>query len=132
VPNPSFVETLRWAQVRGVPTEALDPSDDRTATLFAENIGYIELVRRTVRERRVSKAPPTPPTPDEYALAWDREVAGGKGSRAFARGRDRHLVRSARRLVADHARIAVVVDRERFDGVRALFEAAPPPDLDPG
>lgn len=132
VPNPSFVETLRWAQDRGIPTEALDPTDDRTASLFAEHIGYVELVRRTVRERRISKAPPTPATSDEFALAWDREVAGGRGSREFARGRDRHLVRATRRLAADHPRLGVVVDRERFDGVRSLLAAAPSAALDPG
>jgi hypothetical protein len=132
VPNPSFVETLRWAGAQGTPTEALDPSDDRTASLFAENIGYVELVRRTVRERRISKAPPTPSTPDEYALAWDREVAGGKGSRDFVRARDRYLVRAARRLAADRARVAVVVDRERFEGIRTLFAEPPEAGLDPG
>jgi hypothetical protein len=132
VPNPSFVAALHWTAAVGMPTEALDPTDDRTASLFAENIGYIELVRRTVRERRVARAPPTPATPDEFALAWDQEVAGGRGSRNFARGRDRHLVRAARSLANEHSRIAVVIDRERFDGVRALFAAPPPPELDPG
>jgi hypothetical protein len=132
VPNPSFVEVLRWARVRSLPAEALDPSDDRTASLFAEHIGYVELVRRTVRERRVAKTPPAPPTPDEFAIAWDREVAGGRGSRAFAHGRDRHLVRAARQLAAGRSRIALVIDRERFDGVRTLLSAPPSPGLDAG
>ena len=47
VPNPSFLAILRWAGARAVPTEGLDPSEDETATLFADNIGYLELVRRT-------------------------------------------------------------------------------------
>ena len=115
------VELLRWAAGRGVPVEALDPSDDRTASLFTEHIGYVELVRRTVKERAVSRNPPTPSTPDEFALAWDREVAGGRGSRGFARARDRHLVRGAQRIGAGRSRVAVVVDRERFDLVRALL-----------
>ena len=61
VPNPAFVELLRWA--REIPVEALDPTEDRTANLFADHIGYVELVRRTVRERRVSRTPPAPPSP---------------------------------------------------------------------
>jgi hypothetical protein len=129
VPNPSFVELLRWA--REIPVEALDPTEDRTANLFADHIGYVELVRRTVRERRVSRSPPTPTTPDEYALAWDRTVAGGRGSRNFAAARDRHLVRATRLLASRNARVAVVIDRERFEGVRALFQAPDPGRLDP-
>jgi hypothetical protein len=126
VPNPSFVEALRWAWSRGVPVEALDPDDDRTASLFAEHIGYFELVRRTVRERRVARSPPTPSTADEYAIEWDRSIAAGRGSREFAEARDQHLVERLRMLLAERARFAVVVDRERFDSVRRLVRAGPP------
>jgi hypothetical protein len=126
VPNPSFVQLLSWARGRSVPVEPLDPSEDRTADLFAEHIGYVELVRRTVKERGLSRRPPTPATADEFALAWDREAAGGRGSRAFAQSRDRYLVRGARRLGAGRSRVAIVVDRERFDTVRSLLAGTIP------
>jgi len=121
VPNPSFVEVLRWAAVRGVPVEAIDPDDDHTAAMFAAHIGYLELVRRTVRERRVSRNPPTPSSADEFALEWDRQVASGRGSRNFADARDEHLARRVPLLASDRNRVAVVVDRERFESVRALL-----------
>jgi hypothetical protein len=121
VPNPSFVEVLRWAAPRGVPVEAIDPDDDHTAALFAEHIGYLELVRRTVRERRVSRNPPTPSSPDEFALEWDRQIASGRGSRNYADARDEFLARRIPLLTSDGQRVAVVVDRERFDSVRALL-----------
>jgi len=130
VPNPSFVRVLAWGRARPVPVEPLDPSDERSASLFAEHIGYVELVRRTVREHRVARSPPSPSTPDEYALAWDREVAPGRGSRAFARARDRHLVRGVARLAQGRSRVAVVVDRERFEPVRTLLEGGVPSEMD--
>jgi hypothetical protein len=126
VPNPSFVEVLRWAWVRGLPVEALDPDDERTAALFAEHIGYFELVRRTVRERRVARSPPTPSTADEFALRWDQEIASGRGSRDFAEARDQHLVNRIPVLTADRSPLAVVVDRERFDSIRDLLTRGPP------
>ncbi|HTZ61995.1 MAG TPA: hypothetical protein VMC82_05095 [Thermoplasmata archaeon] len=126
VPNPAFVETLRWAEGGGLAVEALDPSDERTASLFTEHIGYVELVRRTVRERGMSRRPPTPSTPDEYALEWDRAVAGGRGSRDFARARDRHLARGAQRLGGGRSRVAIIVDRERFELVRNLLTGTVP------
>lgn len=126
VPNPSFVEAMRWAAARGLPVEPLDPDDERTASLFAEHIGYFELVRRTVRERRVARAPPAPSSADEFALAWDREIASGRGSREFAEARDQHLASRLPALTADRSRLAVVVDRERFDSIRGLLNQGPP------
>lgn len=125
VPNPSFVEALRWGQQRGVPVAALDPTEEGAAELFAEHIGYLELVRRTVRERRAGRDPPTPSTPDAYALEWEARIAHGRGSRALARARDAHLAQETRALSAGRSRLAVVVDRERFDGVKAVLERDP-------
>ncbi len=130
VPNPSFVRAIAWGRERALPLEPLDPSDDRSASLFAEHIGYLELVRRTVREHRVARSPPICSTPDEYALSWDRQVAPGRGSRALAEARDRHLVRGVGRLSAGRTRVAVVVDRERFAAVRGLLERGMPTAMD--
>lgn len=129
VPNPAFVEVLRWGRERSVPVEPLDPSDEHTASLFAEHIGYVELVRRTVRERRLSRRPPAPSSADEFALSWDREVAAGRGSLEFASARDRHLARAVARIRTGRARTAVVVDRERFDAVRALLVDGVPTEM---
>jgi len=123
VPNPSFVGALAWGRERGVTVAPLDPNEEDAATMFTDSIGYLELVRRTVRERRVSRTPPTPSSPDEYALAWDREVAKGRGSRAYAGAKDDHLVGEVDRLVHGRSRVGVVVDRERFDSVRARLAA---------
>jgi len=129
VPNPSVIETLRWAAARSIGVEPLDPSDERSASLFTEHIGYVELVRRTVRERRVARHPPTPSTADEFALQWDREIARGPGSRDLASARNRYFVRRARALAGAEARLALVVDRERFDGVRSLLEGPLPSEM---
>ena len=129
VPNPTFVEVVRWGRERSIPVESLDPTDEESAHLFAEHIGYVELVRRTVRERRISRHPPAPSSADEFALAWDREVASGRGSRGLAGARDRHLVREVGRLRRERSRTAVVVDRERFDAVRAYLTDGIPPSM---
>ena len=121
VPNPAFLEALGWGRARAVPVVALDPTEEESASLFTEHIGYVELVRRTVREHRLGRSPPTPASADAFALAWDGEIAGGHGSRRFAAARDEHLARETRRLARGRARVAVVVDRERYDSVRATL-----------
>jgi hypothetical protein len=128
VPNPAFLEALAWGRSAGVPVVALDPDEEQAATLFTEHIGYVELVRRTVQEHRLGRSPPTPSSADAFALAWDREIGGGRGSRRFAAARDDHLVREARRLAGGRGRLAVVVDRERYESVRErLAGPARPP-----
>lgn len=119
VPNPSVVGAIRWARARGRPVVPLDPSDEGTAELFTEHIGYVELVRRTVRENRLGRSPPTPESADAYALAWDHAVGRGRGSRRYSAARNAHLAEEAARLGRGRSRVAVVVDRERFEDVRA-------------
>ena len=122
VPNPSAVRAIEWARAHGVPLHPLDPPDDGAASMFTANIGYVELVRRTLRERKLARQPPTASDPDEFALRWDAALAVGAGSRELARDRDRYLVGEVRRLLPGAARFVVMVDRERFDSVRARLD----------
>ncbi|HEV8050833.1 MAG TPA: hypothetical protein VGP88_09620 [Thermoplasmata archaeon] len=117
VPNPTAVEVIRWSDSAGVAVEALDPTDDDYAEWFAETISYVELVRRTLRERRVVKNPPKPPTADEFATAWNHAINHGAGSRRLARRRDAAVVDGLGRLRAQYASVVLLVDRERFEGV---------------
>ncbi len=119
VPNPSLVGVLTWARPHGVPVAGLDPGDATYADLFAENISYFELVRRTLRERRLTRDPPTPATPDQYVEEWYRTISHGRGSKKFDRARDAEFLEGARVLRAGARRVALVVDRERFEGVVA-------------
>jgi hypothetical protein len=121
VPHPAYVGVLEWAADHSLPVEALEPSDERYATLFTEHIGYFELVRRTPRERRLARSPPESPDADAYAIAWDTTLSDGRGSRAFLRAREEAVAAGARRLAARAGRVALVVDRERFAGVVAAL-----------
>lgn len=123
VPNPSFVELFRWGADAGFPVEPVDPPDDSYAALFTDHIGYLELVRRTLRERRLSREPPSARTADELAVSWAARMTPGGGSRRFVEAREAAVVESVRRLASGRSRVAVVVDRERFDPLLAAFAA---------
>ena len=124
LPNPAFIGVLGWAKAHGVPVTALDPDDGEYVDLFTGHIGYLELVRRTLRERRLAKRPPTSPTPDEFVLEWDRTRSPGAGSARFAEAREAALVDGLRRLAPKAGRVGAVVDRERFDRVAARLRVA--------
>jgi len=123
VPHPAYVAALGWARERSIPVEALEPNDDQYADLFTRHISYLELVRRTLRERRLARRPPAGATADEYAVTWDRALGPGAGSRAFVAAREATVAAGARRLASRGGPVALVVDRERFDGVVAAIRA---------
>ena len=121
VPNPTFVRILEWARHRGVSAAALDPPDEGAAEMFTTHIGYVELVRRTLKERSLARSPPKAEGPDEYALRWDANLGSGRGSRELARKRDLYFVAGGRALLRQAPRVAFIVDRERFELVRDLW-----------
>ncbi len=127
LPNPSAVALLEWSGQTHTPVEALDPSDEEYAGLFTEHVGYLELVGRTLRERRLTRAPPPATTADEFAVRWHGSVGEGRGSQKLTSARDRAFARAARALRSRAGRTALVVDRERYDGVLAQL-ALPAPD----
>lgn len=136
VPNPVPVRALEWARHRGVPSSALDPSDEGAAEMFTSHIGYVELVRRTLKEKSLARAPPRARGPDEFALKWDQAMTVGEGSRNLTKNRDRHFVAAARALLYGLERLALIVDRERFVLVRDLLtrpsDEVNPPRPSPG
>lgn len=115
LPNPTLSAVLEWGVSHDVPVRAIDPTEADYAELFAESIGYTELLRRTLRERRISRNPPRPATADEFALAWARPPGASGGSARLARAREARVAAALRAMGAPTDRVAVVVDRERFE-----------------
>lgn len=118
VPAPALLGAVAWATERGRPVVGVDPPEDSYAEMFAAHIGYLELVRRTLRERRLVRQPPGGPTADDYALAWDRSMRPGAGSERLAGARDDFAADQVRELGAAHGTVALVADRERFEAFR--------------
>jgi hypothetical protein len=119
VPNPSVLAALEWAKARDVPVEAVDPSDETYATMFTDHITYFELVRRTLRERKLTRDPPKAATANELARSWHARLTPGKGSRAFNAAREAAICDATERLAERTSRVALLVDLERFDPILA-------------
>ena len=124
LPHPGIVSALEWARLRSIPVAPLDVTDDEFAELFAENVGYLELLRRTLRERRLRDDPPEAPNADAFALAWEAEMRSSKGSAQMGAARDAAIAERVRRLVVSSGGpVAALVDRERFPGVQQELAA---------
>ncbi len=122
VPHPAFLAALEWARRSGARVEPVDPSEEVYAELFASKVGYVELVGRTLRERRLLRSPPRADGAEGFVVAWDRQLNRGRGSRALGRERER-LVAERLRSLAHRERVACVVDRERLEGLGTVLRA---------
>jgi hypothetical protein len=125
VPNPSVLAALEWARSHDVPVEAVDPSDETYATMFTDHITYCELVRRTLRERKLTRTPPKAASADELAKRWHTRLTPGRGSRAFNSAREAAISDATERLAERIPRVALLVDRERFDPIVARLRRTP-------
>lgn len=129
VPHPAYTSVLSWGRAQNVPVEAVDPSDESYADMFTDHIGYFELVRRTLRERKLTKSPPVAPTADAYAIEWARRMTAGPSSERFRHAREQSVAAQASKLASRYGRIALVIDRERYE---TLLDVLGPARTRPG
>jgi hypothetical protein len=121
VPHPAFLAVLEWARWGGIEVEPVDPTEERYAEMFGDAIGYWELVRRTLRERRLLRAPPAAEGADAFVLAWDERLNHGAGSRRLQEGREGIVARALLTLSSRRSRVAAVIDRERVPRLLAAL-----------
>ncbi|MGI0151467.1 MAG: hypothetical protein ACREC5_05990 [Thermoplasmata archaeon] len=125
VPHPGLLAALEWSRRHVVEVRAVDPGEEAYAELFAANVGYLELVGRTLRERRLLRSPPRTAGPEEFVVAWDRQLNRGRGSRALVREREAHVAGELTELLRGEGPVACVVDRERVEPLlRALRDGS--------
>ncbi len=125
VPSPAFLATLGWAGEHGVEVQGIEPPDDTYSELFLEHVGYFDLLRRTLADRKLQNAPPEAEDPEAFAVRWDARTHPGRGSRRLLEARGRMTREALLKLCksggssGDSAslknRVALVVDVERFD-----------------
>ncbi|MCI4319871.1 MAG: hypothetical protein L3J87_02310 [Thermoplasmata archaeon] len=119
VPHPTFLAALEWARRAQVKVAPLDPSEEALADQFTEHVSYLELVRRTVRERGMIRHPPEAASADEFVLAWDHRLTPGSGSARLHEARERGIADQLAKLGGVGARTVGIVDRERLAGIVA-------------
>lgn len=120
MPSPAFVAAVRWARSAGADLLPLDVSDDSYTDMFLENVGYIDLVRRTRAERALVKGDgPEAADAEELAIRWAGRLHRGRGS---ARLWERRIEAAVSRLdeLAPPGRLspaAAIADVERWEGI---------------
>lgn len=117
VPPPDLMEAVRLALTAGVETFALDLDDDTYADAFTEEVSGIQLVRYSLKMRRLARRPPKAATAGEFALKWDSDVRKLKGFARLEKRRERKMADSLKAIPVGHTRILAVIELPRLEGV---------------
>jgi hypothetical protein len=125
IPHPGFLAAVAWADAHEVPTIPVDPNEDVYAEMFGSTIGYTELVRRTLRERRLLRKPPHVDSAEGFVLFWDKTLNGRGASRRLAEKRDAAAAAEVQKLRRRHPSVTIVAERERAEGLAEALAAAP-------
>ncbi|MCI4322770.1 MAG: hypothetical protein L3K03_01900 [Thermoplasmata archaeon] len=125
IPHPSFLAAVGWADAHGVPTLPVDPNEEIYAEMFGSTIGYTELVRRTLRERRLLRKPPHVDSAEGFVLFWDHTLNGRGASRRLAEKRDAAAALEVQTLRRRYASLAIIAERERTEGLARALAASP-------
>lgn len=116
-PPPDLETALRLAREANVPTVALDLTDAAYTDAVTEHVSAWQLLSQSRRERRLAKRGSEAPTAWEHALAWDAERRKSRGYARVEELREEHVAQAVRHLAAKYARVLVVVEVARVEGV---------------
>jgi len=125
-PPPCFVEAVRGARERGIPTRALDFNDEDYTEQYVTRIGTLDLLWHTRLEKKAREHRWLATTPEEFVLEFDRVVNDPEAYVALEAARERHIAKRIAKLVGKHRSLLAVVEYERALGVRTLLGADRP------
>ncbi len=118
LPVPTYLEAFALSSESGVPMKAIDMPEEKFSDLFVRKIDIFHIFRYNFRKRKLWKMKFDYETPEEFVLAWDREINKISAYMAIEREREKHMAGEIEKfLKGEDERIMVVVELERLEGV---------------
>jgi pheromone shutdown protein TraB len=121
VPPPDLMEAVRLAVDGGLDVFPLDLDDETYADAFTQEVSGIQLIRYSLKLRRLARKPPKATSAGEFALKWDGDVRRLKGFARLELRRERKMAESLRAIPADYTRILAVIELPRLAGVSTIL-----------
>jgi hypothetical protein len=117
VPPPCYETALKICIENEIPISAIDMDDMYFADVFIENISGLDLVRHSLRIKRLRRKKFKAKTPEDFVREWDKEINKLKGFRNLESKREEHMARELLRLAKKHDRILCIMEMQRAEGV---------------
>lgn len=117
VPPPCYERALKLCVDNDTPIAPIDMDDVYYADVFCESISGWDLIRHSLRVKRLRKKRFKAKTAEEFVLEWDRVINRLKGFRNLESKREEHMACELLRLAKEHDRILCIMEMQRAEGV---------------
>ena len=117
VPPPCYESAMKLCLRDEVPVEPIDMDDLYYADVFCENVTTRDLLRHSLRVKKLRRKKFKAETAEEFVLAWDKEINKLKGFRNLESAREEYMARELIRLSKKYERILCIMELQRAEGV---------------
>ena len=119
VPPPCYESAMKLCLRDKIPVEPIDMDDLYYADVFCENVTTRDLIRHSLRVKKLRRKKFKAETAEEFVLAWDKEINRLKGFRNLESAREDYMARELIRLSKKYERILCIMEMQRAEGVIA-------------
>ena len=118
IPPPSYLEAFARAQILEIPLIALDMDDEQYADIYTDKVSIFDLIKHSLRKKRLMKKKFKTTNPEDFAIAWDNEMTKIYGYNEIEKEREKYMVKKLKKASSKESKkMLVVMDIERMDGV---------------
>jgi hypothetical protein len=125
-PPPIYIETVKYATSNNTKLIPLDMNEDTYSELYTSSMRSIDLVRHSIRKRRLLKKDLKDRTPEEFVNKWEKVINKVPGLRIIDEKRLEFIDEGINSALSEFAgkSIFIVVDYEFVDRVQKFLESA--------
>ncbi len=123
VPPPDLYAAFAYARAHSLAVEAIDLGDEGHSNVWAESVGFFELMRNNRRLRRIPEETLVAADPEAFAREWDEKLFPTKGLQKVQRARESWMARRIQEHAQGSGRWFALVPLARWNGVRAALES---------
>ena len=117
VPPACYEAALKLCREHDTPISAIDMDDMYYADVFCECISGWDLIRHSLRVKRLRRKAFKAETAEEFVMKWDKEINKLKGFRHLEEKREEHMAKALLKLSKEHDRILCIMELQRVDGM---------------
>ncbi|UCF07861.1 MAG: hypothetical protein JSW28_09510, partial [Thermoplasmata archaeon] len=117
VPPPCYEAAMKLCLRDSIRVVPIDMDDLYYADVFCENVSTWDLIRHSLRVKKLMRKKFKAKTAEEFVLEWDKEINKLKGFRNLETKREEYMANELARLAQEHERILCVMEMQRAEGV---------------
>lgn len=122
-PPPIYIESVRYGEENGVDVIGLDIDEAEFSKLYSKKVGTFDLIRHSVRKKRLLKKEFGDKSPEEFVKSWETRVNSIKALREIDAARLETMKTTLEKKLSENRwkNAFVIVDFEFYEDFRKLL-----------